>query len=94
MLAKIVWPPLALILAGRQRDLITVVGHAAMISAGEFVQASGFWINDRTHGVQFKASFLKAAAPTTVVCCGVGERSPTVSPPAGGISTRRYRLTH
>jgi exodeoxyribonuclease V alpha subunit len=49
-----------------QRDLITVVGHAAMISAGEFVQASGSWINDRTHGVQFKASFLKATAPTTV----------------------------
>ena len=45
-----------------QRDLITLVGHAAMISAGEFVQASGSWINDRTHGVQFKASFLKAAA--------------------------------
>jgi exodeoxyribonuclease V alpha subunit len=49
-----------------QRDLITLVGHAAMISAGEFVQASGSWVNDRTHGVQFKASFLKAAAPTTV----------------------------
>jgi exodeoxyribonuclease V alpha subunit len=49
-----------------QRDLITVVGHAAMISAGEFVQASGGWINDRTHGVQFRASFLKATAPTTV----------------------------
>src|ERR1700720_2477866 len=48
-----------------QRDLITVLGHAAMISAGEFVQASGNWINDRTHGVQFRASFLKAAAPTT-----------------------------
>jgi exodeoxyribonuclease V alpha subunit len=31
-----------------QRDLITVVGHAAMISAGEFVQANGNWINDRT----------------------------------------------
>jgi hypothetical protein len=29
-----------------QRDLITVLGHAAMISAGEFVQASGSWIND------------------------------------------------
>ena len=26
-----------------QRDLITLVGHAAMISAGEFVQASGSW---------------------------------------------------
>ena len=49
-----------------QRDLITVLGHAAMISAGEFVQASGSWVNDRTHGVQFKASFLKATAPTTV----------------------------
>ena len=48
-----------------QRDPITVVGHAAMISAGEFVQASGAWINDRTHGVQFRASFLKATAPTT-----------------------------
>jgi exodeoxyribonuclease V alpha subunit len=49
-----------------QRDLITVLGHAAMIAAGEFIQASGNWINDRTHGVQFRASFLKAAAPTTV----------------------------
>src|SRR5215831_11537080 len=49
-----------------QRDLITLVGHAAMISAGEFVQASGVWINDRTHGVQFRASFLKATAPTTI----------------------------
>ena len=49
-----------------QRDLITLVGHAAMISAGEFVQANGSWVNDRTHGVQFKASFLKATAPTTV----------------------------
>ena len=27
---------------------------------------AAFWINDRTHGVQFKASFLKATAPTTV----------------------------
>jgi hypothetical protein len=35
-----------------QRDPITLVGHAAMISAGEFVQASSSWINDRTHGVQ------------------------------------------
>jgi exodeoxyribonuclease V alpha subunit len=41
-----------------QRDLITVLGHAASISAGEFVQASGAWVNDRIHGVQFRASFL------------------------------------
>src|SRR5881394_1486107 len=49
-----------------QRDLITVLGHAAAISAGEFVQASGAWVNVRIHGVQFRASFLKVAAPTTV----------------------------
>src|SRR5258706_12700475 len=36
-----------------------------MISAGEFIQASGAWQNDRTHGLQFRASFLKAMPPTT-----------------------------
>jgi exodeoxyribonuclease V alpha subunit len=49
-----------------QRDQITLLGHAAIISAGEFVQASGTWVNDRTHGVQFRALFLKVTAPTTV----------------------------
>ena len=49
-----------------QRDFVTVVGHAPVISAGEFVQARGTWINDRTHGPQFKASFLRAAPPTTL----------------------------
>lgn len=49
-----------------QRDLITVVGHAAMIAAGEFVQMSGRWTNDHTHGLQFKAGFLKASPPTTL----------------------------
>jgi exodeoxyribonuclease V alpha subunit len=48
-----------------QRDLITVIGHAATIGAGEFVQASGLWVNDRTHGVQFRADFLRSAPPTT-----------------------------
>ena len=49
-----------------QRDPITVVGHAPVISAGEFVQATGTWTNDRTHGPQFKATFLRAAPPTTL----------------------------
>jgi exodeoxyribonuclease V alpha subunit len=47
------------------REPVTLVGHAALISAGEFVQASGSWANDRTHGVQFRASFLKATQPTS-----------------------------
>src|SRR5437764_9625338 len=48
-----------------RREAVTIVGHAPLISAGEFVQASGSWANDRTHGLQFRASFLKATAPTT-----------------------------
>jgi len=41
------------------RDVVTVVGHAAAIAAGEWITASGEWVNDRTHGQQFKARFLK-----------------------------------
>src|SRR6201997_4397766 len=41
------------------RDVMTVVGHAAVISAGEWIMASGQWVNDRTHGQQFKARFLR-----------------------------------
>ena len=48
------------------RDVVTVVGSAAMISAGEWVTASGSWNNDRNYGLQFKARFLKASAPTTL----------------------------
>ncbi|MGA8689645.1 MAG: helix-hairpin-helix domain-containing protein, partial [Methyloceanibacter sp.] len=48
------------------RDLVTVLGHAATISAGEWITASGEWINDRTHGQQFKARFLKTSAPTSI----------------------------
>jgi exodeoxyribonuclease V alpha subunit len=48
------------------RDLVTVVGHSAVISAGEWITASGDWTNDRTHGQQFKARFLKTSAPTSL----------------------------
>src|SRR5262252_6065205 len=48
------------------RELVTLVGHAAAISAGEWITASGDWVNDRTHGQQFKARFLKTSRPTSV----------------------------
>ena len=48
------------------RDLVTVVGQAASISAGEWITASGEWVNDRTHGLQYKARFLKTSAPTSI----------------------------
>ena len=47
------------------RDVVTVVGHAAAIAAGEWVTATGDWVNDRTHGQQFKARFLRTSPPTS-----------------------------
>jgi exodeoxyribonuclease V alpha subunit len=47
------------------RDIVTVVGHAAAIAAGEWVTATGDWVNDRTHGQQFKARFLRTSPPTS-----------------------------
>ena len=48
------------------RDFVTTVGHAAMISAGEWVTASGEWINDHSHGLQFRARFLKTSTPSSI----------------------------
>jgi exodeoxyribonuclease V alpha subunit len=49
---------------GRTLDLRSIL-NSSYSSCGHG-QASGGWVNDRTHGAQFKASFLKARAPTTV----------------------------
>jgi len=38
---------------------VTVLGSAASIQPGEFIQASGRWDNHREHGIQFKTTFLK-----------------------------------
>ena len=48
-----------------RRDPLTVVGHAATIAAGEEVSATGEWSNDLVHGLQFKASSLHTAPPTS-----------------------------
>jgi exodeoxyribonuclease V alpha subunit len=49
-----------------RRELVTVVGHAASVAPGEFIQAEGGWVSDPVHGVQFSAKVLKSVAPTTV----------------------------
>ena len=48
------------------RDLVTVVGHSAMVAPGERITASGEWVNDRTHGQQFRARFVRTAKPPSV----------------------------
>ena len=71
------------------RELVTLVGHAAAISAGEWITAYGSWINDRTHGQQFKARFLKTSAPTSVrQGDGILIRSPGNEAPGAAIRLR------
>ena len=48
------------------RELVTVTGSAASISAGEYIECKGVWINDKKHGLQFKANQLNVVAPTTL----------------------------
>jgi exodeoxyribonuclease V alpha subunit len=45
---------------------MAMVGQAASISAGQWITASGESANDRTHGQQFEARFLKTSAPTSI----------------------------
>jgi exodeoxyribonuclease V alpha subunit len=49
-----------------QRDLVTVVGTAAVVTAGEYVECEGGWNNDRHHGLQFKAKHLRVVPPSTL----------------------------
>lgn len=48
------------------RELVTVIGSAAAVTAGEYVECLGNWVNDRQHGLQFKASHLKIVPPSTL----------------------------
>ena len=48
------------------RDLVTVIGNAASITAGEYIECQGCWVNDKQHGLQFKAQDLKTVQPTTL----------------------------
>jgi hypothetical protein len=45
------------------RDIVTVVGHAATIAAGEWITASGEWVNDRTHGGILESGAMCRLAP-------------------------------
>jgi exodeoxyribonuclease V alpha subunit len=47
------------------REETTVVGSLPSVTAGEWVVAEGWWVRDKEHGLQFKASTLKTVPPTT-----------------------------
>ena len=55
---------LRLAVPGR-RDVETVVGHVASIAAGEEIRAAGEWTNDIVHGLQFRATSIHTAPPSS-----------------------------
>jgi exodeoxyribonuclease V alpha subunit len=48
------------------RELVSVLGSAASVQPGEFIQCSGRWDNNRDHGMQFKTTFLKVQPPSSI----------------------------
>jgi exodeoxyribonuclease V alpha subunit len=49
-----------------RRDLVTLVGHLPAVAVGEWITASGAWVSDRVHGLQFRADILKNTPPTGI----------------------------
>lgn len=50
----------------QRRDETTIVGSLPSVTAGEWLVARGSWVRDKEHGLQFRASTMKAVPPTTV----------------------------
>ncbi len=46
-----------------RREPATLVGHAALVAVGEHLHATGAWVQDRTHGQQFKATWIRVSPP-------------------------------
>jgi exodeoxyribonuclease V alpha subunit len=55
---------LRVVLRGR-RGLVTVVGKAPSVNAGEWVEATGAWVHDPQHGEQFRADEIRCTPPST-----------------------------
>lgn len=49
-----------------RREIETVVGHVASIAAGEEIRAAGEWSNDIVHGLQFRATSIHTAQPSSL----------------------------
>src|SRR5947209_7745513 len=62
--------PLNVLAWGNRRrstdDRDQVVGTAATITPGEYIEGQGVWVNDKTHGLQFKTHALRVVPPSTL----------------------------
>ena len=45
--------------------LATVVGSVPSITPGEWIEADGRWVQDRDHGLQFRANTIRTSTPST-----------------------------
>ena len=48
-----------------QREETTIIGSLPSVTAGEWLSAEGWWVRDKEHGLQFKATTIKTVPPTT-----------------------------
>lgn len=48
------------------REAITVIGSTISVQAGEFIECTGGWINNKQYGLQFKTDSIRVILPTTV----------------------------
>jgi exodeoxyribonuclease V alpha subunit len=44
----------------------TLIGSLPSVTAAERLVVEGWWVSDKEHGLQFKATTMKAVPPTTV----------------------------
>ncbi|CAK8162625.1 ATP-dependent RecD-like DNA helicase [Candidatus Xenohaliotis californiensis] len=51
--------------SAKHKNDIIAVGEAPPVSAGEDVEISGIWVNDKNHGLQLKIKSIKTIQPTT-----------------------------
>src|SRR5438105_557240 len=52
--------------SNQRNEDVTIVGHLASATAGEFVEASGSWVQNKDYGQQFKAEQLRTTPPHTL----------------------------
>lgn len=48
------------------RELVTITGSTPAITAGEYIESFGIWVNDPRHGLQFQAQSVKMIVPTNL----------------------------
>ncbi len=48
-----------------KNGLVTLVGHLSQVTAGEGIEARGAWVQERDHGLQFKADEVRTFPPNT-----------------------------